>query len=77
MSLGSSIQAGFGLMGGMAVWGLIALLGIVLIILSRRESDESSKKSLMFWSGIVLVVIGGLPYLPIFGLDLALDQLTN
>ena len=74
-SFGSYVKQGAGFSGGMALWGVLVLIGLALMILSKNAHPE--KKSSMFWIGLVLVIIGGLPYLPLFGLQYALDQLTN
>lgn len=67
--------ATLGSFGASALFGLVALIGIGLVLMSKR--DDGSRNKVMFGLGVGLVVIAALPYLPIFGLSLVADSLTD
>jgi ABC-type long-subunit fatty acid transport system fused permease/ATPase subunit len=79
MNLKNSIKLGFGAtvgsMGASAIVGLIALVGILLVVMSKRK--DGSKNKIMFGIGAALVVVAALPYMPIFGLSVMSESLSQ
>jgi ABC-type long-subunit fatty acid transport system fused permease/ATPase subunit len=80
MNLKNSIKLGFGAtvgsMGASAIVGLIALVGILLAVMSKRK--DGSKNKIMFGIGAALVVVAVLPsYMPIFGLSVMSESLSQ
>lgn len=79
MNLKNSIKIGFGAtvgsMGASAIVGLIALVGILLVVMSKRS--DGSKNKIMFGIGAALVVVAALPYMPIFGLSVMSESLSQ
>lgn len=79
MNLKNSIKLGFGAtvgsMGASAIVGLIALVGILLVVMSKRK--DGSKNKIMFGIGAALIVVAALPYMPIFGLSVMSESLSQ
>ena len=79
MNLKNSIRLGFGAtvgsMGASAIGGLIALVGILLAVMSKRM--DGSKNKIMFGIGAALIVVAALPYMPIFGLSVMSESLSQ
>lgn len=65
-----------GSFGAMASIGLIAVIGIMMIMASRNK-ETGERNTPLFVSGVVLIVSTALPLLPYFGLSLAFDELTQ
>lgn len=66
-------KAGFGGMVGIAAWGLIVLVGIVLMLANREPAQDGGRRAL-FWAGVALVVVGSLPFLPLLGVQMLADE---
>jgi len=79
MKLKNSIKLGFGAtigsMGVQAIVGAVALLGILLIVMSKRK--DGTKNMIMFGFGTALVVLAALPYIPLVGLSVLSDSLSD
>jgi hypothetical protein len=79
MNLKNSIKLGFGAtvgsMGASAIVGLIALVGILLVVMSKKK--DGSKNKIMFGIGAALIVVAALPYMPIFGLSVMSESLSQ
>lgn len=72
------LQFGFlstlGGFGATALVGLLALVGIIMVMKSK-DSETGERNTPLMASGIVLIVLAALPVLPYFGLSLVFDQL--
>jgi len=69
-------QSTLGSLGAFAVLGLVAALGIYLVM-SSKDPVTGERQTAKFAIGAVLVVVAALPALPYFGLGLLFDDLTN
>lgn len=65
-----------GSMASMALLALPALLGILLVMTSK-DKETGERNTTKFWIGVVLIVLSALPYLPIFGLSMLADALSD
>jgi hypothetical protein len=60
----------------MSLVALPALIGILLVMRSK-DKDTGERNNTMFWIGAALIIITALPFLPVFGLSLLTDTLTE
>jgi len=65
-----------GSMASMALLALPALLGIWLVM-SSKDKETGERDTTKFWIGMILIVVSALPYIPIFGLSILADSLTE
>jgi hypothetical protein len=65
-----------GSMASMALMALPALIGIWLVVTSK-DKETGERNDTKFWIGTVLIVVTALPYIPIFGLSMLSESLTN
>jgi hypothetical protein len=76
----NAVRFGFdstlGSFGALALSGLVAVLGIWLVVKSR-DPTTGKRNNTMFAIGLAIIVSTALPMLPYFGLSLAFDELTN
>lgn len=76
----NAVKFGFdttlGSFGALALSGLVALLGIWLIMQSR-DPVTGERNNVMFGIGLAIIVSTALPMLPYFGLNLAFDELFS
>lgn len=68
-------ESALGSLGASALVGLVALIGIVLVIQSRKDGKIHNK--IMFGIGIALIILASLPYLPLLGISVLSDSLTS
>lgn len=66
-------QSTLGSFAASAIAGIVVMIGILLIVKSKDPETEE-RNTVMFSLGIAMVIVGALPFLPIFGLSLLLDQ---
>jgi predicted membrane channel-forming protein YqfA (hemolysin III family) len=66
-------QSTIGSFAAMAIPGIIALIGILMVLKSKNK-ETGERNNALFYIGIVLVVLAALPALPYFGLSFLLDQ---
>lgn len=67
--------ATLGSLGVNAIFGLVALLGMLLVFLSKRK--DGTKNVVLFGLGVALIVIAALPFIPIFGLSMVAESLSD
>lgn len=65
-----------GSVASMALLALPALLGIWLVM-SSKDKETEERDTTKFWIGMILIVVSALPYIPIFGLSILADSLTE
>lgn len=68
-------ESGLGSLAASALVGLVALIGIALIVTSRKDGKIHNKVT--FGIGIALVVLAALPYMPLLGISVLSDSLTS
>jgi hypothetical protein len=75
----NSFKEGFGgtlgSFSAMAIFGLVVVIGIVLIMKARAQENKPRNTPLMM-TGIVLLVLGSLPFAPLVGISI-LPNLLN
>jgi hypothetical protein len=61
---------GIGSLGAMASFGLLVALGLWLAFLGRGDPQNGrDRNTFLFTVGVLLVVLGSLPFLPLLGLS--------
>lgn len=78
----NGIKSGFasslGSLGAMAVFGLFIVLGIWLFVTSRADPKTGKEKNTpLMVLGIVFLVIGSLPFLPLLGIQVLGGMIDN
>jgi hypothetical protein len=81
-SVKNAFKEGFGgtlgSLSAMAIFGLLVVLGLWLVMTSRAKPDVGKERntSLMIL-GIVLVVVGSLPFAPLLGIQMLPDLFSS
>jgi len=70
----NSFKAGFagslGSLAAMAIFGALVVLGIVLLKASApKPAENKPRNTVLMVLGIILIVVGCLPFAPLLGLD--------
>ena len=80
MTKDSYLSFGFkstiGSMLAMALLAIPALIGIWLILTSK-DKETGERNNTKFGIGLVLIIVSALPYVPIFGLSLLAESISD